>query len=186
MRKRVWLVTTVLASIAAWSLAGCMTSPGGGGKKSARVVVPFTLSEGLGEFEAQAGVPVENRGTGSFEVGGGTISRGTLAIDPSVITVTPAPEKAIASPAETSTLIITAWIASIEESDTVCGGGEEYGPFNVTLDADNVPIAVDPASIDLTDNTIELISGGEFSLCIRVESPIDATIRIVSLDFDLR
>jgi len=32
---------------------------------------------------------------------------------------------------------------------------------------------------------VDLLNGGEFSLCIRVESPIDATVRIESLSFDL-
>jgi len=184
MRARAGILTVAVVLITGLVLAGCQ--PGGGGGKSLQVAVPFSLSGGLGDFEAEAGVPVESRGTGSFEVSDGEVRGGSLKIDPAVITVTPTgPGKEVVALQETSTLIITAWIAPIDEIDTVCGGGEQYGPYNVTLNEDNVPIAVDPPHIDLTDNTVDLLNGGEFSLCIRVESPIDATVRIESLSFDL-
>lgn len=185
MRARAWMLTVVSVSITGLVLVGCQARRGGGGK-SLQVAIPFNLSEGLGEFEVEAGGFDDNPGTGSFEVTGGEIRGGSLEIDPQVITVTPTgPGKEVVALQETSTLIITAWIAPIDEIDTVCGGGEQYGPYNVTLNEDNVPIAVDPPHIDLTDNTVDLLNGGEFSLCIRVESPIDATVRIESLSFDL-
>jgi hypothetical protein len=44
---------------------------------------------------------------------------------------------------------------------------------------------VSPDSIELTQTTLDLLNVGEFSLCVRVECPIDATVEIVRLNFNL-
>jgi hypothetical protein len=82
-------------------------------------------------------------------------------------------------------LEITAWIASADLLDTVCDVGEQYGPYEVTLDANYVPIAVQPATITLTQTTLDLLNGGEFSLCVQVVSPVSGTVRIESFTFNL-
>lgn len=174
LRAAVGLGTCVLA----WQLAGCTGSP-------LQTSVDFNLGESLGEFEVTADEPKDNSGTSQFDTPV-TIGRGSLELKPSAITVTPsgAPKEVGTIQAE-STLVVTVWIAPADEIDTVCGGGEEYGPFNVTLDDNNVPTAVEPSRVTFTQETIGLLNGGEFSLCVRVVSPIDGTVTIESLVFNL-
>jgi hypothetical protein len=80
---------------------------------------------------------------------------------------------------------VTVRIAEVDQLETVCESGEEYGPFEVTLDEANNPTAIDPDTIELSETTLALLEGGEFSICIEVTSPIDATVTIQSFDVSL-
>ena len=192
MCTKLRMILVAFAAVALIPVVGCSTGASGGVAANGEVprgevTVDFDLTQsgGLGTFEAQAGVPTDNRGTGSVTLGA-PIGTGSLAIDPSDIIVTPAgAAKASTAMQADTTLIITAWIAGANESDTVCGGGEQYGPYTVVLDESYAPISVTPSSIVLTQNTVDLLNAGQFSLCIRVESPIDATVEILSLSFNL-
>jgi hypothetical protein len=86
---------------------------------------------------------------------------------------------------ESGILEITVWIASGDEVETVCDTGEEYGPFSVKLE-DNVPVSVDPSEVTLSQNTLDLLNSGSFSLCIEVISPVDGIVTISSLTFNFR
>jgi hypothetical protein len=170
-------------------LSGCAgVVPAGGGSGAAQITADFDLSGGLGTFETQAGVPAETRGTGNFDIGGAEASSGSVEVDPSIITVTPAagPAKSNVAMQAGDPLIITVAIAPTDELDTVCDTGEQYGPFIVVLDENYVPVSIDPSSVTLTQNTLDLINVGEFSICLRVESPVDGTVTIESLRFTLR
>jgi len=143
---------------------------------------------GLGTFEVQAGVPKSNHGPYSFTGQRAKIGSGTLRIDPANITITPANTgggKGSVNLQGGSTLTITAWIAAPEDVETVCESGEKYGPFSVELDANNQPMSVDPSSVPLTQNTIDLLNAGTFSVCIVVTSPVDGTVTIDALSFSL-
>lgn len=159
-----------------------------GGCPQAALTIPvaFELGDSLGGFDVQAGEPTQNRGTGALGDNPFTIGRGTLTLDKDAITVTPAPTgggKGGVNLQAGGSLIVTAWIASVDQLDVVCTDGEQYGPFTVELDENYVPVSVDPSSVTLTQNTIDLINVGEFSLCIEVESPIDGTVNIDTLNF---
>jgi hypothetical protein len=206
MTKKVLALAVGIALAIVWYPAGCSVGATGGGGGGGQQVddgdggggggvpggfeVGFDLLKddgtGLGAFEAQAGVPTDNRGTGTLTTSGPALTSGSIRFDPADITVTPTGiGKVIPAMQGTSQLIITGWIDALEAVDTVCGGGEEYGPYTVTLDENNVPIAISPSSITLTQNTIDLLNLGEFSICLRLESPIDATVRIERLVFDI-
>ena len=162
--------------------------PLGGCPQRLQIPVEFSLAGGLGTFEVQAGVLKQNRGTGALGDTQINIGSGTLRIDPAKITITPANGgggKGRVNLQAGGTLVVSASIASVEELDTVCENGEKYGPFNVALDVNNQPVSVDPSSVTLSQNTIDLINGGTFSLCIEVTSPIDGTVTIEALNFDL-
>ena len=163
-----------------------------GDETSELTPVNVDLEEEVGLFQAQAGETVENSGTANVDTAGIPVQTGTISIDPSLVTVTPTSFAANAKRARTAqdaenTLEVTAWIAPLEDLDTVCGGdsSEEYGPYTLTLDADNHPVSVTPESVTISENTLNLITSGEFSLCLRIVSTIDATIRIEKLTFNV-
>jgi len=179
MRNRT-LTTLSLMAIGCLPLAGC--------PQRIQIPVEFSLAGGLGTFEVQAGVLKQNHGTGLLGDTQVNIGSGTLRIDPANITITPANGgggKGTVNLQAGGTLVVSASIASADAVDTVCESGEKYGPFNVALDVNNQPVSVDPSSVTLSQNTIDLINGGEFSLCIEVTSPIDGTVTIAALSFSL-
>ncbi len=182
MHRRIFMMTAGVAALAAWQVGGC--------NLLSLVRIPpvtFELGAGLAEFEVQAGQAVRNSGSGAFDLSGLSIGSGSIELDPSVITVTPSGSvtgKGSVNLQESSTLEITVWIASGDEVDTVCDAGEKYGPFSVTLDENNVPVSVDPSEVTLTQNTLDLLNSGSFSLCIEVISPVDGTVTIGSLTFN--
>ena len=193
MRARSRLLVTGLAMTGLFAVLGCTVSvPAGaaaaGGGGTPQFTAEFDLTGGLGTFEVQAGVPAENRGTSNFTIEGGTISSGSVELDPSVITVTPAAgtNKANVAMQANQTLIVTVQIAQADQIDTVCDVGEQYGPFTVVLDENYVPVSIDPSTVTLSQNTIDLINLGQFSICLRVESPVDGTVTIQNLVFNLQ
>lgn len=187
MHKQIFVMTAsvaALAALAAWQVGGC--------NLASLVPIPpvtFELGAGLAEFEVQAGQAVRNSGSGGFDLSGFSIGRGSIELDANVITVTPSGSgagKGSVNLQESGTLEITVWIASGDEVDTVCETGEQYGPFDVTLDENNVPISVAPSEVTLSQNTLDLLNSGSFSLCIEVISPVDGTVTISSLTFNFR
>lgn len=182
MNKRILVMTAGVAALTAWQLGGCNLAD--------LVRIPpitFELGAGLAEFEVQAGQAVRNSGSGAFDLSGFSIGSGSIELDPSVITVTPSGSpvgKGTANLQSGGILEITVWIAPADDVDTVCDTGEQYGPFSVTLDENNVPVSVDPSEVTLTQNTLDLLNSGSFSLCIEVISPVDGTVTINSLTFN--
>lgn len=178
MRTRTWILIGILA-VPCLQLGGCL--------QQLRIPVEFGLGGALGIFAVEAGVPTQNRGTG--ELGNSEIQpgSGSININPDNITVTPSNTSGGKGTVnfQGGTLTITAWIAAVDAIDTVCETGEEYGPFSVELNEANQPVSVDPSSITLSQSTIDLINGGQFSLCIEVVSPIDGTVTIDALSFNL-
>jgi len=152
-----------------------------------RLPVTAALASSIGSFLVQAGVPTTQSGPVTFNnTTGISVGSGVLRLDPSVITVTAAaPGKLVTLQAPSATLMVTARVAPLSERETVCETGETYGPFDVTLDATLQPVSVDPSSVALTQSTIALLNAGEFSLCLEVVSPVDGTVTIASLAFDL-
>jgi len=172
----------VVAALSGWQIGGCA------GSLSPTVPINLDLGAEMGSFEAQAGVPVRHTEARIFTTQGYKVGRGSIELDPSDITVTPAASaggKGAVNLQETSVLTVTVWVASQDELATVCESGEQYGPFEVTLDADFVPTAIAPSRVTLSANTIVLLNSEAFSLCIEVVSPINATVTIATLTFNL-
>ncbi len=181
-----------ITALAAGLMAGCNpavpTDGGNGNGVLDNVNVDFNLGTGLGDFEVEAGVPKTLVGTGRFSLTGATASGGVFILDPSDVTVIPGDTSGGKGAADLQTgdpLQITVLIDGIEDVDTVCTDGEQYGPYSITLDENNVPVSIDPSEINLTANTIALLNSGEFSICIAVLSPVSGTVRIATLTFSV-
>lgn len=157
------------------------------GCQPVRFPATVALDPSIGLLVVQAGVPSTKSGLVTFNnTSGITIGSGALSLNASAITVTAAgPGKFLAFQATTTTLTITARIAPPSERETVCETGETYGPFTVALAPGFVPVSVEPANFTITQSTIDLLNAGGFSLCLEVVSPIDGTVTIQSMAFDL-
>ena len=187
MRTKLTPLLIALAIVVVGTSVGCqrVTTTGGSGQ----VTADFELGEGLRSFVVVAGEPTENFGTGTFTIAGGEVTAGVLVLDPASVIVTPTaggPEKLQTTLQDGEELVITVWIDAPENLNTVCDdGGEQYGPFNVVLDEDYVPVSIEPAEVTLSDATVDLINAGEFAICIRVLSTITGTVEITALTFEL-
>ena len=179
MRRTRLVITAVPALILLGLQSGCPVNP-------IVIPVPLQLGDALGLFQVEAGVPSELAGTTSFDTGGINIAAVNLEIDPSVVTFTPADAQAKSRLAQAggTTIVVTAWLAPAADVNTVCGGGTQFGPFTVTLDANNNVTSISPSNIDLAP-AIDLLNQGEVALCLRVESPISGTVRIETLTLNL-
>ena len=178
MRTRTWIALGVLA-VACLAPGGCL--------QRIRIPVEFSLVGASGTFTVESGVAARNRGVGALGEKAANAGSGSVGIDPDNITVTPADGGGGKGTVnrQGGTLIVTLWMAPVEGLETVCESGEEYGPFSVELDENNQPVSVDPLSDTLIANTIELIRGRGFSLCLEVVSPINGTVTIKALSFNL-
>jgi len=159
-----------------WS--GCM----------ARVPIELSLAAGgFGTFLVEAGVPEKNKGPYSLTGRQVNVGSGSLTIYLADISVAPADGGGGKGTVnlQGGTLRITAWIAPADEVETACETGDQYGPYSVELDEDDQPVSKHPSNIPLSDETLDLINGGSFSLCIEVVSPIDGTVTIDALSIDL-
>ena len=76
-------------------------------------------------------------------------------------------------------------VGSAEQVDTVCEEGEVYGPFNITL-ADNFqPESVSPAEANATQQTLDVINTGSYSVCVQIMPSITAIADLNSLMVDM-
>ncbi len=165
----------VLACAAVVLLGGCTQSP-------LQTSVDMPLGDTLGRFDVTADEPTDRSGTSTIDAPV-TVGSGSITIEPDAISVTPsgALKEMVQAQEGGSELIVTVWIDAVENVESVCGGGEDYGPFTVSLDENFVPQSVEPANVTLTQNTLDLINAGEFSICIRVVSPVTGQVQIQAL-----
>lgn len=157
-----------------------------GGCSFVQIPVPVMLPSTVGNLEVTAGQTVQRSSSITVDVGDVSAGSGTLALSPDAISVTLANttgQKGGANLQAANTLMVTGWIAGPDTLDTVCGGGDEYGPFTVDLDENGGVTGVSPSSVSLTRNTVNLLNSGEFTICLSVESTVDATVSISRLNF---
>jgi hypothetical protein len=182
MKSMVRSATFLLAMTILTAQFGCssVTTSGGGGPATGT----FTLDEDSQEFVVQAGVPAQVRLAGDFDLMGLQAEAGTLEIDLSAITVTATAEdgKGTTNFAPGDVVTVTIDIAGPEDLETVCTEGEEYGPFDITLGENNIPVSVDPSTVELSQNAVDLFNAGQFTICVTVEAPFDATIMVTSFN----
>ena len=67
------------------------------------------------------------------------------------------------------------YIAPVDAADP-CATGIEYGPFYVTLDPSFDPWSVTPETTSADQSTLDIFNTGAFSVCIKVPSPLNATV----------
>jgi hypothetical protein len=76
-------------------------------------------------------------------------------------------------------------VGTAEQVDTVCTEGELYGPFSITL-ADNFqPESVSPAEANATQQTLDVINTGSYSICVQIMPSITAIADLNSLMVDM-
>ncbi len=153
------------------------------------VPVDVNLDDALGGFEVQAGVPTQNSGTVNIDTQG-LVGGASLELDLDSLVVNPtdaAAKSATAASAATNTVDVTVYIAPAANLATVCGGegSETYGPFRVTLDADFVPVSIEPSTVTLSSTTIGLLNGGQFALCVNVLATFDGEVTIQTIRFNV-
>ncbi len=190
MRFALRVVGIGLLAVSAGAPAGCSTGvvPGApdGEDDNKQAVVTITLGTEDKSFLVQDGASARHTLTVSPDLPDGTITGGSLSIDPAAISVKRT-EAAKLLPAQQSIsmIVISVWLAPPADlGDSTCEAGEEYGPFSVTLDQNDNVINIEPRSSPLTDATIGLLT--EFVLCIEVQAPgINATIDIATLSLVL-
>jgi hypothetical protein len=100
--------------------------------------------------------------------------------DPAVPKATPASASAGRTGAKITGSRMTIRVARFEDSATVCSTGELYGPFEIALENDFSASSVSPASANATQNTLDIVNTGGYSICIEVLPAVNAT---ASLDF---
>ena len=203
MRNKMIAVVVGTTLFVGWGMGGCTSV-------LPLIPVPVSLSgTGVAELDVSAGTPTEAKASFTGFDATVTIGRGSLELDPSVISVGTAnggagksilatlQQDAAACAAACSAagvadatctsvctdgeLIVTAWIGPADEVGTVCDTGDQYGPYMVSLDDGGQGVSVTPSSITITENTRSLLNGGSFSLCVEAISPIDGTVFINSI-----
>ncbi len=148
------------------------------------VPLPGSVSGGLA---LEANVAKTASGTVNVPSLGVTVANATLRLDPNAVTISPA-DSAKARQAQTgelNTAEVTVWVASPDQSETVCTEGEEYGPFTIEFDDEFVIQSIAPSQVTLSQNTVDLLNSGQISLCIEAVMSIDGTISIASLEIQV-
>ncbi len=202
MRNKTMGMAVGATLLVGWGMVGCTSV-------LPLIPVPVSLGgTGASAMAVTAGTPTQEKVSFTGFDATVTIGRGSLELDPSVISVGPGggagksilatlQQDAEACAAACSAagladatcesvctegeLIVTAWIGSSGELDTVCDTGDQYGPYTVTLDDSGQGVSVTPSSVTITDNTRDLLNGGSFSLCVEAISPTDGTVFIDSV-----
>ncbi len=172
MRTRSVLALSVAAVGSVWFL-GC--------RQALQITVPLELDPALGTFDVEAGVATQNKATSSLPESAVNIGSGSIAIDLGDITFTPADGgggKGGVNLQAGDTIEVTVRIASLDDEETVCEDGEEYGPFIIELDENLDPESISPSRITFSANTIEIFNEREFALCIDVLSSQTGTLEI--------
>lgn len=75
-------------------------------------------------------------------------------------------------------------MAHAEQEATVCTEGDLYGPFDISL-ADNFqPESITPATAEATQQTLDIINTGSYSICVQILPVITAIADLNSLEVD--
>ncbi len=177
MTRKTWMATLAAGATGMVMFGGCASI--------IRIPLSFELPTGQDTFVITGGQPVQNQFT-LTAADAPDISGGTMRLDPDAITFEAADTtdaKGTVAAQVVNTLTVTVWIGGADDIATVCGGGDEYGPFEVGVAEDGTIEEVSPSTVALRRTTVDLINSGSFTGCIRVESPTDATVTISKLDF---
>lgn len=192
---RTFTTLLTVSSIALFfAVSGCSTTPPdstGMGDQTPTAEVAVNFGAGAEDIQIEAGTSKRLRGTAEIPTASLAATAGTLRLDTSSITFTPADQsdqtggKITPQQQTANTIEITISLAGSNQQDTVCEEGQMFGPFLITLDEDLQPVSVTPSSVVLTDDTIALLNTGSVTLCVDILSTISGTIRINNFIFNL-
>ena len=202
MRAGMRIVMSGVFLLTAGHIGGCITADlgslgvGAGGTPSASG--PFDLrGTTLRTHQVVAGEQTMESTTGTFglDVSSPSLSGGSISIDPSAITLTPAAGVALKAAAafqdippeiaelcNNEPLIITVWIAPADQLDAVFDSDQMY-VANVTLNESCQATQVDVTPDQLMQSTLDLIEGGEFAIGLGVLSQVTGEVVIDELEF---
>ena len=182
-------VMTVLAILGCCHLNGCA---------NLLPTVPVTvgLSSDLGRFEVQAGVPSQTQGTFGFTPSSDLmIGRGSLTIDPSAISFTPADTaggKVGPRLQGEAVLNITIWVAREEDLDNVFDDPTTSDKYTLAATVEGGAVTnIEAEETSLKPRTLQLLNEGieqgnvRAAIGLRVVSSIDGTVQLDSLIFNL-
>jgi len=153
-----------------------------------RVAVPVDFEgDGL-SFDVVAGQPTSKSGPVSgfdspVEIGGGAI--GFNASDFTIVADDFDDQKQAALLQAGGALEITVHLGPADSQATVCETGDTYGPFEVTLDENNVPQSVSPSTVILEQSSIDLLNAGVFSYCLEIVSPVSGEVIVGAMQFNV-
>jgi hypothetical protein len=193
MRNRIGISLGIVALVGLVYLGGC-----------AGLLPTITLPIQLGgnsQFDVVAGTPVAKTFTTTFNNDTGlAIGRGSIAVDPSALSGTPAAAKtlqATVSCADACELAgaladlcnnvcgqqevaVTVWVGLANESDPQ-QTGDQYGPFYVGLDDGNNGVSVTPDSVELQEKTLQALAEEAATITVEVVSPFTGTIALETI-----
>lgn len=189
MQNRTWMIWSAMVPCVGAMISGCVaTTPGGGtGGGSGSVPVAISLNGEVAAFEVTAGEPKEKTILIDLPVLDFTVSGGSFALTPDVISFEPAGpggKGRVAAQTGPFDFDVTGFAFPRDPLGN-CGEGDTYGPYTVGVDADGQATSIDPNELDLLPDTIDLINTGNIAICLRVESPVSGTIRIREMRFNL-
>ena len=84
---------------------------------------------------------------------------------------------------DVNTLEVTCWIN--DSVDTVFTNGDQYGPYQVTIDDTGQGVSVSPSSITLTQGTEDLLNSGMFAIGCELVYGQDGTASVDSITLNL-
>jgi hypothetical protein len=176
LRRRANLAFTLGSFIA--TISGCAPI---------RVPVPVEFDGGAGlQFDVIAGQSKSEARTANLtvarEFGSGAIQ---LNVDEIIVSPTDEGNKVSATLQATQVPEVTVHLGGFDDLATVCDTGESYGPFEVTLDENFQPVSISPASVTLSQISIELLNTGKFSFCLDVLSPVSGSVVIEGMTFQV-
>jgi len=175
--------TVLLVLVGGVQIAGCQSL-------IPLVAVPVSLSAKQSQIDLVAGDQSVTCDTINFVSNSSfTIGRGTFEIDPSAlsfITIETTPTgKSLAAQAIENTIMFTAFIAPATAGDTAVDVGDMYGPYTIVLDNNFQPVSVSPSAITLTQETVDLLNAGSFSLCLQIDSSVSGAFAISTVTLNL-
>ena len=198
LMKKIIGVLSVVGLFTGLQIAGCA---------QILPTIPITLDlgdAGIAEFDVLAGVPEQAKANFEGDAPGIQAGRGTIEIDPASIQLVPAEggggkirpanqqaiedcmdaclvagvdEATCTDVCDENMLRVTVSVGTAAEIEADCANGDVY-EFDVELNDEGVPTSVTATPGTLTQDTIDLVNSGTFSICVEVISPIDGTVLI--------
>jgi hypothetical protein len=101
----------------------------------------------------------------------------TLILDPGNITFT-------SESGTAGSMLVSAAFGAVPGFDTACANPiDSYGPFTVSVDANSQITGVNGA-FEVAQSTVDLVSGGSYTICVTFSSTIAGTVIIESLTME--
>lgn len=185
MNKTIKIGAVAAAVVAGWQFAGC-------GGILPQVEVPVQLGSSA-TFNVEPGVPQTKIISATFDTGDVTVGSGSVAVDPTVMSVNRNAAKTTQAIEGCADACATAGVGAAQcdqicadgevhvivrvagggQEETVCTDGDRYPPvadanaYRVTV-VNDVPTSVTPDSVSFQPNTVNAFNAGSATFCVTV------------------